>query len=79
MVILVYDVTSEESFLELEEIIRNKDLRNKKVYLVGTKSDLVAKREVDFERAMYWAKENSINHIREVSSKTGFNFLGFFP
>ncbi|GFN77986.1 NF-kappa-b inhibitor-interacting ras-like protein 1 [Plakobranchus ocellatus] len=62
--VLVYDVTSVESFKRLEklkrEIDKHKDKREGHVIVIGNKSELNEKREVQFDTALAWAgKEKS--------------------
>lgn len=72
---LVYDITSKESFLSLARWIAeakahgNKDIT---LTLVGNKADLEEKREVTIEEAQKFANEHQLAFI-ETSAKTGEN------
>ncbi|GFS04870.1 NF-kappa-B inhibitor-interacting Ras-like protein 1 [Elysia marginata] len=68
--VLVYDVTSVDSFKKLEklkrEIDKHKDKREGHVIAIGNKSELNEKREVQFDTAMAWAGKEKIR-LWEVS------------
>eukprot|EP00906_Rhabdomonas_costata_P034699 RCo048809 len=80
--ILVYDITSRESYNQLARWLtdaRNLTNPNTVMMLVGTKVDLEDKREVSYEEALRFAEENGLV-LFETSAKTGRNvepaFLG---
>ncbi|BFZ12705.1 hypothetical protein BsWGS_15744 [Bradybaena similaris] len=68
--ILVYDITSFDSFKKLDrlkkEIDKHKDKREGHVILIGNKSELNERREVQFETAMAWAGKEKMR-LWEVS------------
>jgi len=68
--ILVYDVTSQESFKLLDrlkkDIDKHKDKREGHVVVIGNKSELIEKREVQFAAAMNWASKEKVR-LWEVS------------
>lgn len=68
--ILVYDVTSQESFKLLDklkkDIDKHKDKREGHVVVIGNKSELSEKREVQFAAAMNWASKEKVR-LWEVS------------
>jgi GTPase SAR1 family protein len=43
------------------------------VYLIGNKSEMEDQREVTFQRALEFAKENKLHKVFETSAKTGYN------
>ena len=77
-VICVFDVTNEESFLNVEEKwlpkmkLYARDDEFRQVILVGTKCDLNKQRVVSGERALMVADELELKYF-EVSGKTGYN------
>jgi GTPase SAR1 family protein len=71
--ILVYDVTSLESFQSLEEWIRGigaNSPTNSIKLLVGNKDDLTEKRQVSKEMAKEFAEKNSLR-FTETNAKEG--------
>ena len=80
IIILVYDITSKDSFLGLTDWL--KDLTNIKkdeviFVVVGNKKDLDDKREVKSEEGEKFTKENNFL-FAEVSAKTGEGFKELF-
>ena len=80
IILLVYDVTSKDSFLHLSDWLR--DLTNVKkeeviFAVVGNKIDLDDRREVNSEEGENYAKENGFI-FAEVSAKTGDGFSDLF-
>ena len=80
IIILVYDITSKDSFLGLTDWL--KDLTNIKkdeviFVVVGNKKDLDDKKEVKSEEGEKFAKENNFL-FAEVSAKTGEGFKELF-
>ena len=73
--ILLYDLTREETFAELEDWIPllNKYTLNSKKILIGSKADLVDQRTVSEEDALDFQSRNNIDFYLESSSKTGQN------
>jgi len=75
-VFLTYDVTREETFVNLLEWLKeikqhaSEDVR---VYLIGNKSEMEDQREVTFQRALEFAKEYKLHKVFETSAKTGYN------
>ncbi|KAI0682689.1 ras-domain-containing protein [Cytidiella melzeri] len=73
--ILVYDITSRESFLNLSRWLADaRALGSPELVtvLVGNKSDREDEREVEWAEASRWAAENDM-HFIEVSSLSGEN------
>ncbi|KAI8077355.1 ras-related protein rab-21-like protein [Gilbertella persicaria] len=71
--ILVYDITSEESFTELmswmEELKKNMS-ENLLIHIVGNKIDLESERKVPFSKVVHYCKQTTvINGVHEVSAK----------
>ena len=75
-VFLTYDITRDETFENLRSWLKeikqhaNEDVR---IYLIGNKSELESGREVQFDRAVEFAKQNGIHKCFETSAKTGQN------
>ena len=73
--LLVYDITSRQSFTELKSWLQdfqNQNLINQAVIcLVGNKSDLEDKRVITYEEGRQLAEENCFCFC-EISAKTGF-------
>lgn len=82
-VVLCYDICRAESFINLGEWlkeVRQHSAEDVKVYLIGNKSednneDL---REVQFEDAVSFAKDNGIHKVFETSAMTGKNVQPMF-
>ena len=73
-VFLTYDITSEQSFFEAEDWLEKATENASEevpIYLVGNKADLEEQREVQFETAVEFAKNNGIAMVFETSAKTG--------
>jgi len=74
--ILVYEINNVNSFKKLNEwlddIWQHANNPNLQVLLVGNKCDLSALREVSTERALLFAKDNSISFL-ETSAKDNVN------
>ena len=49
-----------------------------KIYLIGNKSEMEEQREVQFERAIEFAKSHGIHKVFETSAKTGNNVEDVF-
>ena len=80
IILLVYDVTSKDSFLHLSDWL--KDLTNVKkeeviFAVVGNKTDLDDRREVNSNEGENYAKEHDFI-FAEVSAKTGDGFSELF-
>jgi len=75
-VFLTYDVTREDTFVNLMEWLKeikqhaSEDVR---VYLIGNKAEMEEQREVTFQRAQEFATQCGIHKCFETSAKTGFN------
>lgn len=62
--LLTYDITREETFLNLAEWIREiktHSAEDVKIYLVGNKSELEDAREVSLQMAIDFAKTNNVS------------------
>lgn len=73
-VFLAYDMTREETFLNLIEWhkeIKQHAAQDVQVYLIGNKSELTEQCEVQFEQALEFARKNGIHKCFETSAKTG--------
>ena len=73
-VMLCFDLTDRISFLKIKDWLKDvshfMDIENGTVILVGTKSDLVDHRQVDYEVAKKYAESIGCSYI-ETSSKSG--------
>ena len=75
-VFLTYDVTREETFVNLLDWLKeikqhaSEDVR---VYLIGNKSEMEEQREVTMQRALEFAREYKLHKVFETSAKTGYN------
>ena len=78
--ILVYSVTSRESFNNIENWIKQLKkyaLPGSKIILLGNKCDLEDKREVSYEEGKEICKNNNLEFFAEVSAKNGFSSPNF--
>ena len=77
-IILVFDLTNENSFIKLNKWINdiNENTDNVEIILVGNKTDLID-RKISKERAENFAKEKNFKYI-ETSAKDGTNILLLF-
>ena len=77
-IILVFDLTNENSFIKLNKWINdiNENTDNVEIILVGNKTDLID-RKISKERAESFAKEKNFKYI-ETSAKDGTNILLLF-
>ena len=79
--VLVYDVTSEESFEECENFYKKQIEQNCKksikVILVGNKTDLENQRKIKTEEGAKFAKDNHY-YFRETSCETNTNVSDAF-
>ena len=81
LAIIVYSVTNEESFDNVEMWLREIRAYNSpdiKVFLIGNKIDLVDERKVSTEDGESYAKTNKANKFLESSAKTGINVQEIF-
>ena len=81
LAIIVYSVTSEESFQDIDMWL--KELRTHanpdvKVFLIGNKIDLEEERKISKEEGEKFAKINNFDKFVETSAKTGINALNTF-
>jgi len=79
-VVLVYDVTNQDSFDHVDEWLADVDKfaeRNPVRLLVGNKADLMDQRQVSEELASKYAEENHISWL-ETSAKTNTNIHAIF-
>jgi len=75
-VFLAYDITRDETFENLRswlKEIKQHAAEDVRIYLIGNKSELESAREVNFDRAVEFARQNSIHKCFETSAKTGQN------
>ena len=80
IILLVYDISSKESFEHLPDWLKDLNNINKNdviFALVGNKNDLADNRQVTFEEGEKYAKENDFI-FQEVSAKTGDGFSELF-
>lgn len=75
-VFLTYDITRDETFENLRswlKEIKQHAAEDVRIYLIGNKSELESAREVNFDRAVEFARQNGIHKCFETSAKTGQN------
>lgn len=75
-VFLTYDITRDETFENLRswlKEIKQHAFEDVRIYLIGNKSELESAREVSFDRAIEFARQNGIHKCFETSAKTGQN------
>ena len=79
--ILMYDVTNENSFNDLNQWIKdikenkgidNNNNENYVIYLAGNKIDIINERKIQTEDAENFSRENKIKYV-EISCKNGIN------
>lgn len=78
--IVVYDITNPDSFAGAKGWVKELQRRgdpNVVIALAGNKSDLEARRKVEFEDANAYALENNILHL-ETSAKNANNVKALF-
>ena len=78
--LVVYDITNKDSFLDVENQLKECDKYGKKDairILVGSKSDLSHQRKISYEEADLYAKNNRMKFF-ETSAKYGFNVDNLF-
>jgi small GTP-binding protein len=82
VVILVFDLTNNNSLIELDNIInRAKAIKNLKAYVVGNKYDIVNKYDdqsnVTEEQIISLSEANNLKYYK-TSAKTGYNINNLF-
>ncbi|KAF3326423.1 ras-related protein RABH1e [Carex littledalei] len=78
--IIVYDISNQQSFMNIQkwvEEVNSQGRRDIVIALVGSKNDLVDKRQVSLEEGEAKAKEFGAIFV-ETSAKSGFNIKGLF-
>ncbi|XP_078164389.1 ras-related protein RABH1e-like [Carex rostrata] len=78
--IIVYDISNRQSFMNIQkwvEEVNSQGRRDIVIALVGSKNDLVEKRQVSLEEGEAKAKEFGAIFV-ETSAKSGFNIKGLF-
>ena len=76
LAMMVYAIDNKESFNHIETWLKEVKLQSNpdiKIFLIGHKSDLEEKREVELERAKKFTEENGIHYFSETSAKAGIN------
>ncbi len=79
-IVIVYDITNRESFTNLEmwlNEVRNYSSSQVQLILVGTKTDLADKRQVQYTEALEFAETHGMEYI-ETSAKTAINVEAAF-
>ena len=80
-VFLVYDITREETFANVEDWLREVNMNTNNdcmAYLVGNQLDNEMQRDVTVEKAEAYARENLMAYNGETSAKTGQNIEEIF-
>ena len=75
IVLMVFDITSIDSFKKVKDRWYNQVLErtpDSKIILIGNKADLNEKRQVNYDHARDYAKENGFDYF-ECSAKNSFN------
>ena len=76
LAMIVYSIDSKQTFNNIPSWIRdarehsNPDI---KLFLIGNKADLEEEREIKFNEAEKFAKENGFDYVKETSAKNGLN------
>ena len=81
LAIIVYAIDDENSFLSVEEWVRQckeKCSPTTKFFLIGNKVDLDDQRKVSYEKGKEIMKNNNIEFFIETSAKNGFNVNELF-
>ena len=76
LAMMVYSIDSRVSFSNINVWLKEVKLQSHpdvKIILIGNKSDLEEKRQVTYEEAKKFAKENNILYFEETSAKNGTN------
>jgi len=76
LAMMVYAIDNKESFNHIETWLKEVKLQSNpdiKIFLIGNKSDLEEKRQVELERAKKFTEENGIHYFSETSAKAGIN------
>ena len=76
LIILTYDITSKETFDNLDSWIP--DINNKRFFLLGNKIDLENERKILKDEGEKFKKGNKFDLFLETSAKTGINFNNIF-
>ena len=78
--LILYDITSRDSFNDLDEWINLINSASGKIskLLIGSKSDLVDQKQVSEEEGKNFQNSNGIDHFIECSSKNGQNVEKIF-
>lgn len=79
---LVYDVTNNESFSNLDDwvaiVVKKNKVDSKKVFLVGNKVDMLDQLQVSADQHQQFIEENSLGGGFLMSAKSGENVLRTF-
>ena len=81
LAIIVYSVTDEQSFNDVDKWLKHVKLNNSpeiKIFLIGNKTDNIEERKVSSEQGIKCKEENGFDCFMETSAKTGFNSKELF-
>ena len=76
LAMMVYAINDKSSFIHIESWLKEVKLQSNpdiKIFLIGNKSDLEEKREVQLREAKTFKEENGIHYFSETSAKSGIN------
>ena len=76
LAIIVYSIDNENSFLSLEEWVRQckgNCSPNTKFFLIGNKADMKDDRVISYEKGKEIMEKNNFEKFMETSAKSGFN------
>lgn len=79
--IVVYDITSSETFLKAKHWIKELRLRGKPnvlIVLIGNKSDLEDQRKISTSEALEYSQQENLYFFCETSAKEGVNVVEVF-
>ena len=82
LAVLIYDITSKESFNHLGkflwELKIEKNSSDLRIFLIGNKIDLENERKISIDEGNIFKERNNLSLFLETSAKTGINIKNIF-
>ena len=82
LAVLIYDITSKESFDNIENWLRDLRIGNNssdlRIFLIGNKIDLENERKISNDEGNIFKERNNLTLFLEASAKTGINIKNIF-